>query len=100
MYVYAPVYGCPDAKLGQVVMVLRDSSNEQSAYHIMKAYDLDKLAKKSIFCCCSQIHLRASGIIQQDLTMRTTYLTLFAAAEPCNAFNEGYFDTYETFNLK
>lgn len=46
MYVYAPVSGCTDAKQGQVVMILRDSSDEQSAYNIMKAYDLDNLAEK------------------------------------------------------
>lgn len=49
MYVYVPESGCPDAKQGQVVMVLRDSSDEQSAYEIMKAYGLDELAEKKHF---------------------------------------------------
>lgn len=49
MYVYVPTSGCPDAKQGQVVMVLRDEADEQSAYSIMKEYGLDTLAEEKHF---------------------------------------------------
>ena len=49
MYVYVPASGCPDAKQGQVVMVLRDGSDQQSAYDIMKLYGLDALAEEKHF---------------------------------------------------
>lgn len=49
MYVYVPMSGCLDAKQGQVIMILRDSSDEQSACEIMKNYGLDELAEKKHF---------------------------------------------------
>lgn len=49
MYAYVPTSGCPDAKQGQVVMVLRDSFDEQSAYELMKTYGLAELAEKKHF---------------------------------------------------
>ncbi len=49
MYVYVPASGCPDAKQGQVLMVLRDGSDQQSAYDIMKLYGLDALAEEKHF---------------------------------------------------
>jgi poly(hydroxyalkanoate) depolymerase family esterase len=49
MYAYVPASGCPDAKQGQVVMVLRDGIDEQSAYDVMKTYGLDALAEEKYF---------------------------------------------------
>lgn len=49
MFVYVPESGCPDAKQAQVVMVLRDGSEMQSADDLMKAYHLDELAEKKHF---------------------------------------------------
>jgi poly(hydroxyalkanoate) depolymerase family esterase len=49
MFVYVPASGCPDAKQAQVVMVLRDGLDEQSAADLMKAYRLDDLAEKKHF---------------------------------------------------
>ena len=46
MYAYAPLSGCPDMKQCQVLMVLRDGSDEASAQAVMRAYGLDALAEE------------------------------------------------------
>ena len=49
MYAYAPKSGCPDPKQGQVLMVLRDESDEASAAALMEKLELDKLAEDKNF---------------------------------------------------
>lgn len=49
MYCYAPQSGCPDAKQCQVVMVLRDGSDEASAQALLTSLELDKLAEEKHF---------------------------------------------------
>lgn len=49
MYCYAPKSGCPDAKQCQVVMVLRDGSDEASAQALFTSLELDKLAEEKHF---------------------------------------------------
>ena len=49
MYAYAPVSGCPNMKQCQVVMVLRDSSDEASARTVMEQFALDALAEEKHF---------------------------------------------------
>lgn len=46
MYVYAPASGCFDPKQTQVLMVLRDDADEESAARVMASYGLDKLAEE------------------------------------------------------
>lgn len=46
MYVYAPASGCFDPKQTQVLMVLRDDADEESAARLMTSYGLDKLAEE------------------------------------------------------
>jgi len=49
MYGYVPVSGCPHPKQCQVLMVLRNSDTEQSAYDVMKELKLDELAEDRNF---------------------------------------------------
>lgn len=49
MYAYAPVSGCPDSKQCQVLMVLRDGSDEASAREIMERFHLDSLSEEKHF---------------------------------------------------
>ena len=49
MYSYIPASGCYDAKQCQVLMVLRDGDDYDSAYAVMKKYELDDLAEKNHF---------------------------------------------------
>ena len=49
MYCYAPKSGCPDAKQCQVVMVLRDGSEEASAQELLSSLELDTLAEEKNF---------------------------------------------------
>lgn len=46
MYAYAPKSGCPDAKQTQILMVLRDGSDEASAEAILRELELDALAEQ------------------------------------------------------
>lgn len=46
MYVYAPASGCFDPKQTQVLMVLRDDADEESAASVMAAYGLAELAEE------------------------------------------------------
>ncbi|MGA9518598.1 MAG: PHB depolymerase family esterase [Trichococcus sp.] len=46
MYVYAPASGCFDPKQTQVLMILRDEADEESAARVMASYGLDKLAEE------------------------------------------------------
>ncbi|NCB32628.1 MAG: hypothetical protein EOM64_01880 [Erysipelotrichia bacterium] len=49
MYSYVPKSGCPDAKQCQVLMVLRDGVNQESAETIMRELQLDELAEEKHF---------------------------------------------------
>jgi len=49
MYSYVPGSGCPDAKQCQVLMVLRDGGDEESASALMKRLQLDQLAEERHF---------------------------------------------------
>ncbi len=49
MYCYAPKSGCPDAKQCQVMMVLRDGSDEASAQELLSSLKLDTLAEGKHF---------------------------------------------------
>lgn len=49
MFVYVPASGCPDAKQCQVLMVLREDAEEQSARTAMEAYELGRLAEERHF---------------------------------------------------
>ena len=49
MYCYAPNSGCPDAKQCQVLMVLRDGSDESSAQELLISLKLDVLAEEKHF---------------------------------------------------
>jgi len=49
MYVYAPVSGCPDPKQNQVLMVLRDTADEESAQNLLTSLGLDRLAEQEHF---------------------------------------------------
>lgn len=49
MYAYAPRSGCPDPKQCQVLMVLRDESDEVSAAELMERLGLAKLAEQEHF---------------------------------------------------
>ncbi|MBQ1531207.1 MAG: hypothetical protein IIZ57_03600 [Solobacterium sp.] len=49
MYSYVPKSGCPDAKQGQVLFVLRSSASKESAEEALKTYGLDKLAEERHF---------------------------------------------------
>lgn len=49
MYAYAPKSGCPDPKQGQVLMVLRDESDEASAQDLMEKLGLAQLAEEKNF---------------------------------------------------
>jgi len=49
MYCYAPRSGCPDAKQCQVMMVLRDGSDEASAQELLNSLQLDTLAEEKHF---------------------------------------------------
>jgi len=49
MFCYAPKSGCPDAKQCQVVMVLRDGSDEVSAQELLNSLELDALAEEKHF---------------------------------------------------
>lgn len=49
MYAYAPRSGCPDPKQGQVLMVLRDESDEGTALALMETLGLARLAEERNF---------------------------------------------------
>ena len=49
MYAYAPKSGCPHPKQCQVLMVLRDGTDEASAKAVMEKYHLDALAEEKNF---------------------------------------------------
>ena len=49
MYAYAPRSGCPHPKQCQILMVLRDGSDEASARTVMEKYRLDALAEDKNF---------------------------------------------------
>ena len=49
MYAYAPKSGCPHPKQCQVLMVLRNGSDEASAEALMKELELDALAEEKNF---------------------------------------------------
>lgn len=49
MYAYAPESGCPHPKQCQILMVLRDGSDEASARTVMEKYRLDALAEDKNF---------------------------------------------------
>ena len=49
MYVYAPKSGCPDAKQAQVLMVLRDGDDLESARSMLTSLRLDELAEQEHF---------------------------------------------------
>ena len=49
MYGYVPKSGCPHPKQCQVLMVLRNSDTEESAYEVMKELKLDELAEDRNF---------------------------------------------------
>lgn len=49
MYVYAPKSGCPDSKQNQVLMVLRDGNDLESAKEVMARLKLDTLAEEKNF---------------------------------------------------
>lgn len=49
MYAYAPGSGCPHPKQCQILMVLRDGSDEASARTVMEKYRLDALAEDRNF---------------------------------------------------
>lgn len=49
MYAYAPKSGCPDPKQCQVLMVLREGSDRESATSVMKELGLDALAEEEHF---------------------------------------------------
>lgn len=49
MFCYAPVSGCPDSKQCQVLMVLRDGSDEASAKATLQQLKLDQLAEEEHF---------------------------------------------------
>lgn len=49
MYAYAPRSGCPHPKQCQILMVLRDGSDEASAQAVLKKYRLDDLAEEKNF---------------------------------------------------
>ena len=49
MYAYAPKSGCPHPKQCQILMVLRDGSDEASAKAVMEKYRLDALAEEKNF---------------------------------------------------
>lgn len=49
MYAYAPKSGCPDPKQAQVLMVLRDDSDEASALKLMEELGLAQLAEDRNF---------------------------------------------------
>jgi hypothetical protein len=49
MYCYAPKNGCPDPKQCQVLMVLRDGSDEESAQKLLYELVLDRLAEDKNF---------------------------------------------------
>ena len=49
MYAYAPKSGCPHPKQCQVLMVLRDGTDEASAKAVMEKYHLDALAEGKNF---------------------------------------------------
>lgn len=46
MYSYVPLSGCYDAKQEQVLFVLRDGNDEESAKHWLKTLKLDELAEE------------------------------------------------------
>lgn len=49
MFLYAPKSGCPDSKQCQVLMVLRDGSDEASAQETLTKLELDRLAEDQHF---------------------------------------------------
>ena len=49
MYSYVPKSGCPDAKQGQVLFVLRNDASKESAEKALKEYGLDTLAEERHF---------------------------------------------------
>ena len=49
MFLYAPKSGCPDSKQCQVLMVLRDGSDEASAQETLTGLELDLLAEDQHF---------------------------------------------------
>ncbi|HWQ98656.1 MAG TPA: PHB depolymerase family esterase [Clostridia bacterium] len=49
MYLYAPKSGCPDSKQCQVLLVLRDGSDEASAQETLKKLELDRLSEEEHF---------------------------------------------------
>ncbi len=49
MYSYVPKSGCPDAKQGQVLFVLRSDASKESAEEALKKYGLDALAEDRHF---------------------------------------------------
>ena len=66
MYAYVPVSGCPDAKQCQVLMVLRDGDDYDSAYALMKEYGLDALAEKKHFVLLFPNALNSSWNYMQE----------------------------------
>lgn len=49
MFVYVPASGCPDAKQCQVLMILRDDAEEETARAAMETYELRQLAEDRHF---------------------------------------------------
>jgi len=49
MYLFAPKSGCPDSKQCQVLMVLRDGSDETSALETLNRLELDRLSEEEHF---------------------------------------------------
>lgn len=49
MYSYVPKSGCPDAKQGQVLFVLRKDNTKESAEKVLREYGLDQLAEEKHF---------------------------------------------------
>lgn len=46
MFAYAPVSGCPDAKQGQILMVLRGDASQESAQMLLETLGLRELAER------------------------------------------------------